>query len=263
MKKSLLIIALLMHIASNAQFFENFEKGVPGTMIQKAIEGETTFIDFSIASVGVDYPLIDKNSAVFFNGITSKAVTTSLETPILDLLTNDFELEFKYMQKPLTKDYGNELIIELSNDMSKSWIDIAKLITTDIDIKTIKIDLSDFKTSSKSIIRFKTTQFVAYKGYPIVIDNISVHKKQLSVVTKSINTEINVLIYPNPSHGIFTVAASDLIKITILDLNGRILKEVYNLDKENVIDLSSFSVGLYFVKTETKLKTEIQKIIVE
>ncbi len=52
MKKITLLLLLLFSIFANAQFFEGFENGVPGTMTQTFTKGETTFIDFSIAAVG-------------------------------------------------------------------------------------------------------------------------------------------------------------------------------------------------------------------
>ncbi len=265
MKKTLLLLTLIVISIANAQYFEGFEKGVPGTMIQKGEEGETIFIDFSIAAVGVENPLSDENSAVFWNGMATKQVTSTLQTPLLNLLDNNFILEFKYLQRPMTKNYYNQLVVELSNDFGATWQNVTTCNRTSAEIQNISIDLNPFKTSSNSIIRFKTTQFKADLGYPIVIDDIDIHKKitykeQQTTITSSIDKNI---IYPNPSSGVFTVKLLNTANIIVIDFQGKIILEQKNIDNEITINLSNYPKGTYLVELTNNNTTEVQKIILK
>ncbi len=67
-------------------------------------------------------------------------------------------------------------------------------------------------------------------------------------------TSTEVIIYPNPSSGLFTVSGlnnyvKQQIEIKVLDLSGRlILNNHYNSDiKEVVLDLTTYPVGSYIV----------------
>ena len=59
-------------------------------------------------------------------------------------------------------------------------------------------------------------------------------------------------IYPNPSHGIFTVQAEGMngTLFDIYDMNGRILLQNILLENKVLIDLSDKEKGVYFIRIE-------------
>ena len=87
-------------------------------------------------------------------------------------------------------------------------------------------------------------------------------------VEQLLNDNERLLIFPNPSNGIFSInqASSNSENLTI---------EVYNMLGEKIysgmifgestsrIDISYLSEGIYFVKTDNGKKTETQKIIIQ
>ena len=78
----------------------------------------------------------------------------------------------------------------------------------------------------------------------------------------------NVVIYPNPSNGIFTISYgnSKLSSIEVYDLTGKIIvskKEIQTSNFETSIDLSNTQTGIYFVKIATDNQTTVKRIIKE
>ena len=263
MKKITLLLLFLFSTFVNAQFFEGFENGVPGKMEQSFNKGKTTWIDFGLSAVYVDKALSETNSAVFSDGMACDEISTSLQTPILDLSQPETILEFKYLQKQRNDNYANVLFVELSNDMGKSWEEIAVYKATSNDIKIEHIDVYKFITSKQSIIRFRAMQSKLNSGYPIVIDDISITNGNKIENNKMISTAISeIKISPNPSTGLFTIMTNEPIDLTITDVNGRTIynKEVAN---EIVIDLSEYAKGIYFAKIKNANRNEVKKIIIK
>ena len=54
-----------------------------------------------------------------------------------------------------------------------------------------------------------------------------------------------------------------LYKIDILDVNGRILQTINNIENYHTMDISAMSNGLYFIRASDRLNNilEVQKII--
>jgi hypothetical protein len=74
-----------------------------------------------------------------------------------------------------------------------------------------------------------------------------------------------VSLFPNPTSGqvtIFNSSNMDIESITILDINGRIIKEIDTANSTTEIGFSieNFSSGLYFVKIETENSSTIKRL---
>jgi hypothetical protein len=269
MKKFLVMscIVLLAFTEANAQFEENFEKGVPGKLSQKFLSQGTTWIDFGISALDVQKPLSGDNSAVFFNGLATKEAVTSLETPALDLTAANLILEFKYLQRKRNEGSQNKLAVELSNDNGESWIKIAAYGTTADEGITEKISLSRFQMSTKSIVRFVSTQPKVDQAYPIVIDDIKIYadkdfnKNSNKGDAVALQNDINV--YPNPNHGIFTVhSVSNTFEVNAFDINGKkVYSNQYNTNEAN-IDFSGFPKGIYLLKVSSADFEKTKKITI-
>lgn len=80
-----------------------------------------------------------------------------------------------------------------------------------------------------------------------------------------LNEENHISVFPNPSNGIFMVRtdnASAIDRITVLDLQGKVLLQRQN-QSEFEMDLSAHAKGIYLIRTESKERTTVQKIILK
>lgn len=264
MKKNYLFFAIMITSIANAQYFEDFEKGVPGTMIQKFQKGETNFIDFSMAAIGVENALSEMNSAIFTNEMSYETTTTFLETPVLDLSSNDFVLEFKHLQKSKSDNTTNELTVELSDDLGKTWKILAIYSKPNLESKIESIDLSAH-FSKNTIIRFKAK--LQQGNNSIVLDDIAVQKipkRNNKITNTTIKEEQDkTIIFPNPSTGIIFINSFLPTNIIVFDFNGRNIMELESNSLETTINLSDFQKGIYLIQTTSKLKTETKKILIK
>ena len=91
----------------------------------------------------------------------------------------------------------------------------------------------------------------------VFFDNFSITG---TVVVTGINqlSDNSIQVYPNPATNY--ILAKNAQKVTILDLNGRIVKEAINSEK---VDVSSLSKGAYIVKVMIANSTKIGKLIKE
>ncbi len=60
--------------------------------------------------------------------------------------------------------------------------------------------------------------------------------------------ELNLLIFPNPTNGIFEIKSKQSIgKIKITDINGKVIKTAESNENSITIDLLNYSSGIYFI----------------
>ena len=83
-----------------------------------------------------------------------------------------------------------------------------------------------------------------------------------STGVKNLTSEKGLLIYPNPTNGVFTVKGEKLQIIYILDANGTIIKHLYITDKQHIIvDMRNLQKGIYFVRVISNDKIFTKKVI--
>jgi len=92
--------------------------------------------------------------------------------------------------------------------------------------------------------------FVRANSYPETIENISAAK--------------NILLYPNPADENVYIKTQDVMieKVKILDINGRVLKEIFADRTGLVIDISYLPPGLYILKILAKDSFYCRKLLV-
>jgi hypothetical protein len=78
----------------------------------------------------------------------------------------------------------------------------------------------------------------------------------------------NIVLYPNPSNGIFNVVsgANEITEIQVYDLTGKVIwtkKDFAVSNSEIQINLSSISQGIYFVKISANNQSTVKRIIKE
>ena len=77
--------------------------------------------------------------------------------------------------------------------------------------------------------------------------------------------ESTVRIYPNPANDELTISIDPSTKIqsvNIVDVNGRLIKEISNLSQSTLsVDISNFNSGIYFVQLNSNGQQIIRKIV--
>jgi len=116
--------------------------------------------------------------------------------------------------------------------------------------------LGSFTTHIGNIsLRFNGGSTTTY-GATVYYDNF-VFKKAGAAGIASTREQV-FSVYPNPATKYITTQNAQ--KVTILDLNGRIVKEAFNAEK---VDVSSLAKGAYIVKAQIDNTTKIGKLIKE
>ncbi|NOR86135.1 MAG: T9SS type A sorting domain-containing protein [Bacteroidales bacterium] len=74
--------------------------------------------------------------------------------------------------------------------------------------------------------------------------------------------EINVNVYPNPTHGLVYIQSEENIRtISVYNEMGQIVLIIQEGNSKDVIDLSELKVGFYFVKIESDHSFAVKKIL--
>lgn len=115
------------------------------------------------------------------------------------------------------------------------------------------------------------TQFVTLTPEVKLIDNVNYAVNsdgiiKMNFVTTIMTNSINIVIYPNPSSGIFTIEFNGIKNsnsIFIYDLTGKKIISVQNSDNENLINLESFAKGIYLLRVTTEQGTLNSKLVKE
>lgn len=127
------------------------------------------------------------------------------------------------------------------------------------------------------------TEITGKITYPVIItidsinpsvSNINILVNEDDIIASTAHNDVisqsyqNVIIYPNPNNGIFTISnfgLADVYKLEIIALKGKIVySDVIRLDKNDTkeININNLSKGIYFLKIQTDKCVEYRKIIV-
>jgi autotransporter-associated beta strand protein len=73
-----------------------------------------------------------------------------------------------------------------------------------------------------------------------------------------------LLIYPNPSNGLFNISypTKEELTISIFDISGKLVKSINNV-KDKQIDLSGYAQGIYFAKIDINGIQTVKKIVLK
>lgn len=89
----------------------------------------------------------------------------------------------------------------------------------------------------------------------------------VSTIQKTENNRIpdRLKVFPNPSHGTFTVFTNftEDYNIQLIDMTGKVIKSSIYENQILSIDYSDVSSGVYFLKMSTEEESHIEKIIIE
>ncbi|MBN2613598.1 MAG: T9SS type A sorting domain-containing protein [Bacteroidales bacterium] len=105
----------------------------------------------------------------------------------------------------------------------------------------------------------------------LTIDNEGCYTDTFDIIVRSPNRlvdieSVNTIIWPNPANNLVNMNfhGDVAMNIQILDINGRVLKFLPEVNKDRVtLDLSGLSNGIYLLKVRFTDKTEIFRIMLE
>ena len=83
---------------------------------------------------------------------------------------------------------------------------------------------------------------------------------EVSNSVESVNAAA-VSIFPNPAKDIISVKGENISSVTIMDINGRVVKTVNNLSLETTIDISTLTQGVYFVEIKNNNTTKTTRLV--
>lgn len=124
------------------------------------------------------------------------------------------------------------------------WVDLAKIKHADSLV---------FELSSSDVGQFgmNTPGFFA-------IDNLSY---KLIGGLKEGNSELAVSMYPNPAQNGITIETKERAKVTIMDLNGRVLLEGAVEANNATVNIETLKTGMYLVRVETAEGVATKKLL--
>jgi len=190
------------------------------------------------------------------NGHILKITSTNAAVIIPDINVAGFDsLKLSYD----THDEAAKPIIDVKVG-SGDWVSIATSSQSwSWTWKTFVLFLKDATGNSISNVSKISLRFSQPASDGLIYDNVKISGKVHNILS-SLSSELkNVFsVYPNPATNY--ILTKNAQKVTILDLNGRIVKEALNSEK---VDVSSLSQGTYIVKAQIGNATKIGKLIKE
>ena len=172
MKKKLLIFAcVLTSMLSFAQFSENFNAGIPGTMTQTFQSGSLSWGSCGGNLGGAICPIGGSGLSASFFQNNGTAVTTSLESPLMNLSSGAYRLTFNHIQRDWQGDI-NSLTAQISLNSGTTWTNMV-VFANAVETATMQsIVLNGFgPLTANTKIRLQARN---NWGYSLIVDDVMV-----------------------------------------------------------------------------------------
>ena len=138
------------------------------------------------------------------------------------------------------------------------------IITTETGLNTAAFTLKTFNfvapTTAAYYFGIKNQSPMNAAGtHALLVDNFTISQ----VLSSESFTLNGVKMYPNPATNVLNIQSDieQLTKVSITDLNGRVVKEVFN--NLSQISLGNLAKGIYLVTIESATAQKVEKLIVE
>ena len=197
---------------------------------------------------------IDLSQAVINgNKVTVPVVITSDE-PV-----NALDLAFEFNESKLSFDNVSELA---QNIEAESFFN-----QNDRTFRYSAYTLENFKLNqSVALISFESTDgSINKKDFQSLMGLLNGKPVDISFEKAGITSSIldRISIYPNPSNGNFTVVSSEDVNIEILEMSGKLLKEVsVKSNQEQAINLDNVTAGVYLIRVFNQNSSSTQRIVI-
>lgn len=174
----------------------------------------------------------------------------------------EYELSFSYLAGDT---YLEDFSIFYGNGQSSANLTNNIATFTNIDVSTYVDTVIKFTPSASGNFSIGIHGTSLADQNLIAIDDFGLAMAPTTSV-KEINSN-DISLYPNPSNGVFTVNnnTSDVINVSITDINGRVIKTTQNLSAEakHIISLDNNAKGIYTVNISNANNTITKRITVQ
>lgn len=198
-------------------------------------------------------------------GQLSSSLNFSVEEPVEDLV-----VEFT---SPLNGDVfeaGSDLRVLNLTAIHSSEIDNVKLYLNDELVRQENLAPYDWGLDGQNDVALRNLSAGTYSLKAIATTNsgetgeasiiINVEKKVDVVVV--VVEDSNIKVYPNPvKNNLIIQNIEGYDSITIMNANGQLLENILNTGTSLIVDLSTYSNGIYFLQIHHALMNEFFKIV--
>ncbi|ASB49424.1 CotH kinase family protein [Alkalitalea saponilacus] len=96
----------------------------------------------------------------------------------------------------------------------------------------------------------------------VVLEGFPVKKESTNLSQSKVKYHLNI--YPNPATNHINIISAELVqKISLMNLNGRVIKTIYPLSYKSEINISNVSAGIYLLMVETSNAISTKKIVID
>ena len=213
------------------------------------------------------------------NGQVDEFVSAPLNLQNATTAQLTFQVAYQLYTDPSTSpNYSDTLKVQISTDCGVTWNTAYNKYSTQLSSTTPAFSTTEFVPTA-SQWRMETVNLTPYlpvSNMLIRFRHITDYENNMYVddinITSVVGTEEygmkkDIEIFPNPTGGIFTIAA-------LSGIGNQYSIEIYNLFGENIyserinsdrakVDLSNQQSGIYFLKVKTETESFTQKIIIQ
>ncbi len=243
--------------------FENTSFGFIGWAAQTPVSGGAWTV---YASLAPDALLYDGNNAVYSLSSTTTATDSSVISRGVNLTAGNLATVSFY-----ALNYLSDATSAAAADFDVKW-GTDQTLATQTNLLGSELGYSSttytqktytFTPSTSGVYYFSIQNKSAINAEPGT-HGLFVDGFQVSQVLSSDSFTLNgVKIYPNPATNVLNIQSDieTLTKVSITDLNGRVVKEVSN--NLSQISLGNLAKGIYMVTIESATAKKVEKLIVE
>jgi len=271
--KNILLVILIWFFAENItaqSYFQDFNlNGNLPSGWYSTSSGSCFFSDWTTnyTSTGYSIAMIDGTSAVYTSSDPcgpGGGAYEYLYSPVFNTSSNtSIFLEFDQILAPPSGGQfeGNDTcIVEIFDGVN--WVEIYKNgvnLGTNFNPNHQIINVSPYINANMQV-RFIYNDFGNHEG-GWTVDNFSISSNITEI--KEIKKANELLIYPNPSNGIFRVLGKEIIKLEVIDVTGKVISQLINNSEYFIVNLQRYEKGIYFLKCYKEKNALVRKIIIE
>jgi len=223
------------------------------------------------------------NHSLFLNNYTDNASEAiNLYSPAFNLGTvTNAKLLFNYAYAAKSNNNNDMFRVYASKDCGQNWTLIynvsgtalntrvnmpspAYLVPASNEWKSETADISVFEGEQEVYLRFEFTPDATGPGNNFFIDDITI--SGVVGLTEHL-TASKVSVYPNPSHGLFTIESkfSEIQSISLCDMIGKEVYYHHSINHKMIkLNLESISPGLYYLQLKhNNSSITVKKISIE
>jgi hypothetical protein len=72
---------------------------------------------------------------------------------------------------------------------------------------------------------------------------------------------VKLSIHPNPVKDVFTIETTEKVSVEICDINGKLLRTIYNVDQTSAVNISDLASGIYLINIKSDTASQLVKVV--